>query len=382
MQKSLYLLLMLVLSAGAFAQSGRRITEPPPQPKTESDHDYSESKPQPRRTFYIPKPKDAIIAAPKSDVPQAPASVGDDDVIKVATDLVTIPVTVYDRNGLYVPNLRRNDFKIFVDGKEQEVAYFGNADKPFTVVLMIDTSPSTEYRIEEIQDAARAFVDQLQPQDSVMVVEFAGSVHLLTDVTKDREQIHKALRNTRFGDGTSLYEAVDFSLRKKLAQVEGRKAIVLFTDGVDTTSRRATYDSTLAEAEESEAPVFPIYYNTYFDSRRQATSGIPDDVLGPVIFGGGSQIPGSSAAEYAVGKKYLEDLASYTGGRVYRPESTPGGLTAAFEGIAQELRSQYSIGFIPKDEGKTGERKAIKVRVNRPALSIRARDSYIVGQAK
>lgn len=373
---------MLALSAGVYAQSGRRITEPPPQPKTDSDHDYSESKPQPKRTFYIPKPKDAIIAAPKSE-PQAPATVGDDDVIKVATDLVTIPVTVYDRDGLYVPNLRRNDFKIFVNGKEQEVAYFGNSDKPFTVVLMIDTSPSTAYQIEEIQDAARAFVDQLQPQDSVMVVEFAGSVHLLTDVTKDRQQIYKALRKTRFGDGTSLYEAVDFSLRKKLAQVEGRKAIVLFTDGVDTTSRRATYDSTLAEAEESEAPVFPIYYNTYFDGRRQTTMGIPDDVLGPVIFGGGGQITGSSAADYAVGKKYLDDLASYTGGRVYRPESTPGGLTAAFEGIAQELRSQYSIGFIPKDDsGKAGERKAIKVRVNRPDLSIRARDSYIVGQAK
>jgi len=382
MHKSFYLVLMLALSAGAYAQSGRKITEPAKSPPVESsDHDYSESKPQPKRTFYIPKPKDAIIAAPKSDTPQTPAAVGDDDVIKVATDLVTIPVTVYDRNGLYVPNLRRNDFKIFVDGKEQEVAYFGNSDKPFTVVLMIDTSPSTAYQIEEIQDAARAFVDQLQPQDSVMVIEFAGSVHLLTDVTKDRDQIYKALRKTRFGDGTSLYEAVDFSLRKKLSQVEGRKAIVLFTDGVDTTSRRATYDSTLAEAEESEAPVFPIYYNTYFDGRRQATMGIPDDVIGPVILGGG-QIPGSSAADYAVGKKYLDDLASYTGGRVYRPESTPGGLTTAFEGIAQELRSQYSIGFIPKDEGKPGERKTIKVRVNRPELSIRARDSYIVGQGK
>jgi hypothetical protein len=98
-------------------------------------------------------------------------------VIKVNTDLVTIPVSVYDRNGLYVANLRRNDFKIFADGKEQEIAYFGSSDKPFTVVLMIDTSPSTAYRIEEIQDAARAFVDQLQPQDSVMVVEFAYNVH-------------------------------------------------------------------------------------------------------------------------------------------------------------------------------------------------------------
>jgi hypothetical protein len=138
----------------------------------------------------------------------------------------------------------------------------------------------------------------------------------------------------------------------------------------------------LAEAEESDAPIFPIYYNTYLDGRSQATMGIPGDVIGPPQRGilGGRQPVGSSASEYALGKKYLEDLASYTGGNVYRPESTPGGLTAAFEGIAEELRSQYSIGFIPKDEGKAGERKTIKVRVNRPGLAIRSRDSYIVGE--
>jgi hypothetical protein len=206
---------------------------------------------------------------------------------------------------------------------------------------------------------------------------------MLSDATTDRQQIYKALKKTGFGDGTSLYEAVDFSLRKKLSHIEGRKAIVLFTDGVDTTSRRASYDSTLSEAEESEAPIFPIYYNTYFDGRSRATMGIPGDVIGPPqggIFGGGRQPAGSSSADYALGKKYLDDLASYTGGRMYRPESTPGGLTAAFEGIAQELRSQYSIGFIPKDEGKAGERKSIKVRINRPGLAIRSRDSYIVGE--
>jgi Ca-activated chloride channel family protein len=394
MQKLLYVTLLLLLSIAVPAQSGRKVkTAPAPQGQPESSSpqdEYSESTPQPKRTFYPPrlrkdKDKDnGIIAAPKTDTSAtAPTSVGDEDVIKVTTDLVTIPVSVYDHNGLYVPNLRRTDFKIFADGKEQEIAYFGSSDKPFTVVLMIDTSPSTAYRIEEIQDAARAFVDQLQPQDSVMVVEFAYNVHMLTDVTKDRSEIYNALRKTRFGDGTSLYEAVDFSLHKKLSHVEGRKAIVLFTDGVDTTSRRATYDSTLAEAEESEAPIFPIYYNTYFDGRSQTTMGIPGDVIGPPqggIFGGGRQPAGSSSADYARGRAYLEDLASYTGGRMYRPESTAGGLTAAFEGIAQELRSQYSIGFIPKDEGKAGERKAIKVRINRSGLAIRARDSYIVGE--
>lgn len=88
---------------------------------------------------------------------------------------------------------------------------------------------------------------------------------------------------------------------------------------------------------------------------------------------------GSSAEDYALGKRYLEDLAAYTGGKVFRPESTPGGLTAAFEGIAEELRRQYNIGYVPKKEGVTGQRKQIKVRVDRPNLVIRSRDSYIVG---
>jgi VWFA-related protein len=89
--------------------------------------------------------------------------------------------------------------------------------------------------------------------------------------------------------------------------------------------------------------------------------------------------PGTTAAEYERGRKYLEALAGYTGGRVFRPDSTPGGLTAAFEGIAEELRRQYNIGYIPNEDGKPGQRKNIKVRVDRPNLVLRARDSYIVG---
>ncbi|MGB5012385.1 MAG: VWA domain-containing protein [Pyrinomonadaceae bacterium] len=256
------------------------------------------------------------------------------------------------------------------------MAYFGTSDKPFTVILLIDTSPSTEYKIGEIHQAAAAFVDQLKPQDNVMVIEFAGNINVLTDATNDRARIFKAIRKADWGNGTSLYDAVDHSLRKRLSKIEGRKAIVLFTDGVDTTSRKADYDSTLDMAEESEALIFPIYYNTYFQQPRNTGGGIG----WPGGMGGTIRNPvGQSAAEYALGKKYLDELAMYTGGRVFRPESTPGGLTRAFEGIAEELRRQYNIGYIPRDEGKPGQRKQIRVRVDRPNLVLRARDSYIVG---
>jgi VWFA-related protein len=372
-------LLCLVISIFAgpgFGQSGRRAAATPaPTPRADDPSQYSESKPrQPRVRPYerFPNIADARIEPPKLSDAQAGEAKHDEEILRVETNLITIPVSVFDRNGLYIPGLRQNDFKIFEDGVEQTIAYFGTQDKPFTVALLLDTSPSTQYKIDEIHRAAAAFVDQLSPNDRVIVIEFNSSVKVQAEATSDREKIYKAINRAKFGDGTSLYNAVDEALRKQLGKIEGRKAVVLFTDGVDTTSRKNTYDSTLNYAEESDSLIFPIYYNTYLENRLGGGGGWPN------IFGSPISV-GTSAEEYALGRKYLEDLADATGGRVFRPEATPGGLTRAFEGIAEELRRQYNIGYIPTDEGKPGQRKMIKVRVNRPNLILRARDSYVVG---
>lgn len=382
-------ILILVVAGGAFAQSGRKIApKPTPDVVNVDDAGFSESAPYKPRRIYPPNWKENKETKQKSapsfqntNVPAEAQTAGDDDeVIRIEANLVTIPVSVFDRNGIYIPGLRQEDFQIFEDGKEQEVTYFGTSDKPFTVILLLDTSPSTEYRIEDIQSAAKAFVRQLKDQDSVMVIEFDGNVHVLTEITKDRRKIEKAIDRADMGGGTSLYDAVDFSLRKRLSLIEGRKAIVLFTDGVDTTSSKSSYDKTLRMAEESEAMIFPIQYNTYFDSKRRSGGVFSSPFPFP---GGGSPIVldprGTRPEDYALGRQYLSDLATVTGGRVFKPEATPGGLTAAFEGIAEELRRQYTIGYYPKNEGADGERRMIKVRVNRPNLVVRARDSYIVG---
>lgn len=377
-------LILLAAASAAQTQSGRKAAAEPSATPVQTaapivdSPDYSESKPTPRRSFsnlQIDR-KPGSAATPKKAENARPAdqplSADGDDVIKVATNLVTIPVSVFDRNGLYIPNLKQGDFKIFEDGVEQEIAYFGSADKPFTVVLLLDTSPSTSYKIEEIRRAATAFVDQLKSEDAVMVVEFDGNVNVLTNATRERPRIYKAIEKADFGYGTSLYDAVDFSLRKKLAKIEGRKAIVLFTDGVDTTSEKAGYETTLAIAEEADALVFPIYYNTFDGNLANAGLGFPGTL---------SQI-GTRPEDYALGRRYLAELAAYTGGRVFLPEGTPGGLTAAFEGIAEELRRQYNLGYVPASPGTPGQRKQIKIRVDRPNLVLRARDSYIVGAAK
>ena len=368
---ALSLLLLMFVSLAA-AQSGRRVKAgPTPAPQQEdSPAQYSESKPLPKRIIPPSLARETRTEPLKPAANDKVTSAEEGDVVKVDTNLVTIPVSVYDRNGVYIPNLRQSDFKIFEDGKDQEIAYFGRTDVPFTVILLLDTSPSTEYKIDQIRDAARAFVEKLGPQDTVMVIEFAWNVHVLCEPTQDRAIINKAIGKADFGEGTSLYDAVDYSLRKRMNQIQGRKAIVLFTDGVDTTSGKSSYDKTLALAEESDSLIFPIYYNTYNDMRGQGGSPWP-----PIF--GQPQISLPSASDYALGRKYLEDLAAYTGGRVFRPES--GGLNAAFEGIAEELRSQYSLGYVPSDTGKPGQRKAIKVRVNLPNVAVRARDSYVVG---
>ena len=286
--------------------------------------------------------------SPTDPVPAAastPAG-GDDDVLKIETNLITIPVSVFDRNGLYIPGLGQQDFKIFEDGVEQEIAYFGTADKPFTVVLLLDTSPSTQYKIDEIHAGARAFVDQLNANDKVIVIEFNSSVKVQTEATTDREKIYRGINKAKFGDGTSLYNAVDEALRKQLSKIEGRKAVVLFTDGVDTTSRKNSYDSTLSYAEESDSLIFPIYYNTMFDNR-------PAYGNYPPIFGGPTIIAGTSNEEYALGKRYLQELADVSGGRVFRPETTPGGLTRAFEGIAEGASPSVQHRLCSYIRGKT-----------------------------
>lgn len=372
----LILILATVFSISVSGQSGRKATptpKPTPDNSTPVEPPYSESKQNPvRRTVYterFPKIGDGKVNSNPNAT--APAAATDDDFVKVETDLITIPISVFDRNGLYIPGLNKDNFKIFEDGKEQEIAYFGTSDTPFTVILLIDTSISFEDVIDDVRNAAIAFVDQLKPNDSVMVIDFDGNVDVLTEATNDRQKIYKAIRKAGIGSGTSLYDAVDFSLKKRISKVEGRKAIVLFTDGVDTTSLRSNYDKTLDLAEEADCLIFPIYYNTF--SQQPVNRG------GIGFPGTQRSAAGQSQAEYALGKKYLEELATYTGGRVFSPEATPGGLTRAFEGIAEELRRQYNIGYVPNDEGKQGQRKQIRVRVDRPNLVVRSRDSYIVG---
>ena len=304
------------------------------------------------------------------------------DVIKFDTALVMVPVTVMDRNGRYVPLLRRENFRIQENGIDQKIAYFATTDAPFSVVLLIDTSGSTEFRLRDIQDAAIKFVDKLKPTDRVMVMSFDDRIEVECKATTDRDVITKAIRHTRTGGGTRLYDAVDDILKKHLKTLAGRKAVVLFTDGVDTTSHRASYESTLRLAEESDASIYSVDYDTS-GKGSVMSNGIPmpggrGTILGLPIPTPG--IPGTTTGgmpgDYKRAVRYLHALADLTAGRFYSGDSLFG-IDQAFTWIAEELGRQYSLGYYPTTAGKDGERRQIKVKTTEANLVVKSRDSYV-----
>lgn len=319
----------------------------------------------------------------------------EEEVITVETNLVTTPVSVMDRNGRFIAGLKKKDFKISENGVPQTITYFQSEEQPFTVVLMIDTSPSTKYQIDQIHFAALTFVNQLRPADKVMVVAFDQRTKLLCEPTSDRQTLYSAIYKANFGSGTSLYDAVDAIASLDLVNTPGRKAVVLFTDGVDTTSRRASYESTIAAVEEVDALFYPIRYNTMTASGVvSATTGAPAQLppdVGALLAARGIAIDprafrtgagrGQSPAEYAIGKTYLETLAANSGGRMFEADTLTN-LEASFSGIAGELRQRYSIGYYGNTDSTPGERKKIKIQVARPKAVVRAKTNYVVKQKK
>ncbi len=323
------------------------------------------------------------------------AAADDGEIIKVNTQLVSIPVRVMDKNGRFIGGLTQDNFKVFEDGAEQEIALFSNEHQPFTVALVLDMSYSTTFKIAEIQAAAISFIDQLRPQDKVTVISFDEDVHILCEATNDRKAIYRAIKSTRIATGTSLYEAVDLVMNERLRRIEGRKAIILFTDGVDTSSRRKGSSDNLSDAMELDALVYPIRYDTYADVQRMKNgtmipqmppialpgstpSGNPFPFPLPLPTIGSPSSKGTTAEDYENAREYLEQLANRTGGRTYLASDLDG-LASGFSKIASELREFYSLG-IYQDDVKVGKVRKLKVKVDQPGLVVRARDSYVVGK--
>ncbi|MFV0387924.1 MAG: VWA domain-containing protein [Pyrinomonadaceae bacterium] len=410
----------------SYAQSSNRSTAP-----------AKKANARPTPTPESPKLlNDESSQAPNENV------VVDDDVLKIETDLVSIPVRVVDRQGRFIGGMKKEEFSVFEDGTPQTIEYFSNEESPFTVALVLDMSYSTKFKIDEIQRAALTFVSLLRPNDKVMVVGFDGEVHLLSEPTGDRKTIEQAIISTRIGYGTSLYDALNFVLKRRLNAIKGRKAIVLFTDGVDTTSTVTDAGKSLDEVLEMDALIYPIHYDTYADVKAiedgkiiindPSTSTtppigggqIPNGTNNPLPFpvpsisiGGrnnrrttdrngrvlnpndpnypndpnnpnsnrrrDTSMPGSGTSEYDYRRaaEYLNELALSTGGRIYEANDNYS-LSRAFAQIASELREFYSISYYPINEDTTKRVRSIKVKVAQKNVAVKARGSYVLGAQK
>jgi Ca-activated chloride channel homolog len=317
-----------------------------------------------------------LIAIPDlhaQEVPDRDKPTQDDEVIRVETNLVSIPVSVRDRKGRFITDLRQEDFQIFENGARQGIAHFAPIEQLFSVVLLIDTSGSTQIRLKDIQESAIAFIEQLRPDDRVLPISFGNEVvALLPSFSSDRETLRTAIRQTQTSlkrsssgetisirgktysvayAGTRLYDAVHVA-SELFEPVQARKAIILFTDGFDSASQVATLKSTLQQVEKRDAVIYAVQYCNYCEIK---------DVMSrrPVI---------------VRANNYLEDLANRTGGRFYHANDMKK-IAQAFTSIAEELRRLYSLGYYPTAR-EPGAAREVTVKVKRNDLVVRERKTY------
>ena len=284
--------------------------------------------------------------------------------IKVNVTLVTVPVIVSDKDRKYIPGLSVSDFHIYEDGVEQKIDRLIPLDEPFSVALVLDRSGSTLFKLDEIQQAAIAFVEALRPQDRVMVVSFDDTVHYNVSFTENRTRLRDAILRVQGSERrTAFYDALERVLADRFNDLPGRKAMVLFTDGVDNASTQSSQGGTLSRIEKSDVVVYAIQHDT-----REV--GVHDRFRVPLPAG-----YESFEKRFARAGRYLRDLGGRSGGGMYQADSIPS-LKEAFGKVAEELARQYSLCYYPSRQARDGTFRRIRVTVDRPNVKVRARPGY------
>jgi VWFA-related protein len=298
--------------------------------------------------------------------PEENQSVG---TFKVSVDVVNIFFNVKDKHGLLIPNLTRNDFEVFEDGKPQTIKYFAaEANQPLTLGLLIDTSVSQERVLPMEKEVGAAFLNSvLRDKDLAFVISFDVNVDLLQDYTNASRDLRAAMERTKINGGgggggipglgggpiptsnprgTLLYDAVYLASNEKLRNEVGRKAMILLTDGEDQGSQMKIMDAVEA-AQKADTMIYVL-------------------LIADRGFYGGM---------YS-GDRDMRKLCEETGGRVIEVGNKYEKLKQAFDQIANELRSQYNIGYTPTNTKKDGSFRKVEIRSKQPNLKIQARKGY------
>jgi len=266
---------------------------------------------------------------------------------RAATRTVPVYATVTDRDGRLVPDLAREHFEIYDNGRKQELTIFENEIVPFSAILALDSSASMTLNIEFVQEAAEQFVIRMLPEDNAAVGFFNSKVRYSPGLTSDRDQLVHYIRNERtVGNSTILWDAFDLAL-DHLSEATGRRVIVAITDGDDAGSERSGGD-VLDRAQREDVMVYAIGMESRFHNGVQWTVSRP----------GGS----------------FRKMATETGGAYFELKKTAD-LNSTFSRVVQELHSQYLLGFAPAT--LDGKEHKLEVKVTRPGLNVRARRTYI-----
>lgn len=319
--------------------------------------------------------------------------------IRVDTDLVLVDVKVIDRgDGRTVTGLRVDEFNVYEDGKRQQIALFSAADVPLSLALVIDTSGSTAGEMGLIRKAARRFLDELRPKDRVAVVAFSQEIELLSDLTSDRRKLERALEDLKPGSGTAFYDALVVTVEDVLKRAEGRKAVVMMTDGVDSIGH-FTYKQIMTEVERSQAPLYFLELDTAAFTEERLLLDCNEDRhfrlsrkqlrkygerFDPNALWWLSQDYCRLARDqkqlisrrlYEIAHQELSEIADRTGGHAY-PVKGLKELGNIYTLIAAELRTQYSIGYYPSNEKHDGKWRSLRVEVKGGTLSVQTKPGY------
>ena len=270
---------------------------------------------------------------------------------KATTQIVSVPATVLDAEGRLVPNLDQDQFTILDNGKPQNITFFQNETQPFTVVVMLDYSASMTSSLDLLRAAAEQFLLRMLPQDKGQVGAFSDRIEFSGQFTKDRDDLISALRDLQYGNPTRLWDAVDQSI-DMLKPVEGRKVVLVFTDGDDTYSKTG-FGTVLDHAKQNEVMVYAIgLQSTYFNGQRMVRSQ-PD--------------------------RSLKKIAEETGGGYFELKKTDE-LAPTFTRVAQELHSLYTLGFTPAM--LDGKEHKLDLKMKQAGMVARARKSYVASAGR
>jgi Ca-activated chloride channel family protein len=266
-----------------------------------------------------------------------------------STRIVPVVTTVTNAQGRLVPGLLQEEFTILDNGKPQDITFFQNEVQPFTVVVMLDFSASMTANLERLKDAAEQFIIRMLPEDKGQVGAFSDKIQFSGEFTSDRDDLIFALADLQFGNPTRLYDAINESMAM-LKGVEGRRIVLVFTDGDDTASR-VGMDDVLDRARDEEVMIYAIGLESEIFNGQRMVRTRPD--------------------------RGLRRLTEETGGGYFELKKADE-LGPTFSRVAQELHSQYTLGFTPVV--LDGKEHKLAVRMKQTTMTARARRSYVASE--